>query len=266
MTMWPQGSRIRVSAAVARAVLPWLLLFVVAGPLSSLRWPPFEWSGGFLRWLSFVLDDSAFVLPFLVFAGGVALRDTLGYSRQVIRVIVLVGIVASAMCYLLSAWAAPAVAHRVLVRLGPETETARQFGARTPVGVLRNLRFVEANPPDEYTLRVSSPHRFPPNLLLWQLHRPPAMAVFGFINVVLGVIAAQLTIDLKRGRRRNARFAIGLLGAIAFLAFERFVEPTQAFLQSGALRSGIVAAWAPLSFPLAEGLLLFHLVRGRRWE
>ena len=266
MTMWPDRSAIRVSAAVARAVLPWLLLFVVAGPLSSFRWPPFEWSGGLLSWLSFVLDDTAFVLPFLLFAGGVAVRDTLGYSRQVIRAIVLVGVVAGTMCYLLSAWAAPAVEHRALARLGSETETARQFGARTPVGVLRNLRFVEANPPDEYTLRVSSPDRFPPNVLLWQLHRSPAMAVFGFINVVLGVIAAQLTVDLKRGRRRNARLAIGLLGAIAFLALERFVEPTQAFLESGALRSGIVAAWAPLSFPLAEGLLLYHLVRGRRWE
>ena len=103
MTMWPQGSKGRVSATVARAVLPWLLLFVVAGPLASLRWPPFEWSGGLLRWLSFVLDDTAFVLPFLVFAGGVALRDTLGYSRQVIRAVVLVGVVASAGCYLLAA-------------------------------------------------------------------------------------------------------------------------------------------------------------------
>ncbi len=266
MTMWPERSRIGASVAVARAVLPWLLLFVAARPLSSFRWPPFEWSGGLLRWLSFVLDDTAFVLPFLVFAGGVALRDTLGYSRQVIRAVVLLGVVASTGCYLLAAWAAPAVEHQVLVRLGAETETARQFGARTPVGVLRNLRFVEANPPDEYSLRVSSPHRFPPNVLRWELHLPPAMAVLGFINVVLGVIAAQLTIDLKRGRRRNARLAIGLLGAIAFLAFQRFAAPTEAFLQSGVLRSGIVAAWAPLSFPLAEGLLLIYLVRGRRWE
>ena len=161
MTRWPQRSRIRVSAAVAKAVLPWLLLFVAARPLSSFRWPPFEWSGGLLHWLSFVLDDTAFVLPFLVFTGGVALRDTLGYSRQVIRAVVFWGVVASTVCYLLAAWAAPAVEHRVLTRLGSETETARQFGARTPVGVLRNLRFVEANPPDEYSLRVSSPHRFP---------------------------------------------------------------------------------------------------------
>ncbi len=266
MTMWPQRSKIRVSAAVAKAVLPWLLLFVAARPLSSFRWPPFEWSGGLLHWLSFVLDDTAFVLPFLVFAGGVALRDTLGYSRQVIRAVVFWGVVASTVCYLVAAWAAPAVEHQVLVRLGAETETARQFGARTPVGVLRNLRFVEANPPDEYSLRVSSPHRFPPNVLRWELHRPPAMAVFGFINVVLGVIAAQLTVDLKRGRRRNARVAIGLLSAIAFLALQRFAAPTETFLQSGVLRSGIVAAWAPLSFPLAEGFLLIYLVRGRRWE
>ncbi len=250
---------------VARAVLLWWVLLVGTKPLLSFRWPPYEWSGGLLRFLWTVVDDTGFVLPFLVFAGAVALRNQCGFSRRVLRAAVVLGLATGAVSYVLTAWVAPTVHDRALAVSGTETVDVRRFGPRTPVGIVRNLRFVEANPPGEYGLRVAEPERFPPNVLRWELHLPIAAALFSVINALLGVLAADLTIDLRRGNRRNARLAIGLLGGIAFLAVERLVEPTGLFLQSGELRSGILAAWIPLLVPVVGCSLLLYLVRGRRY-
>ena len=41
---------------------------------------------------------------------------------------------------------------------GAEMEDTRRFDPRTPVGLVRNFRFVEANPPAEYSLRADTPH------------------------------------------------------------------------------------------------------------
>ena len=263
--MGDQRRNERISVSITRALLPWCLLFAVVKPLLSLRWPPFEWSGGWIRWLWIATDDIAFVLPFILFAAGVALKKQMGYSRRTIRAAVTVGIVMSATSYFLAAWGAPAIQHRALARVGSETADARRFGARTPIGILRNLRFAEANPSRELSLRVSDPRQFPPNVLRWELHFPVAMAVFGLTNVFLGVLAAELTVDLKRGRRRNARLAIGLFGGAAFFALHLLASPMEPFLRTGALRSGVGAAWAPLLLPFGECLLLVHLLRIRRY-
>ena len=250
---------------VAKAILLWWVLLVGTKPLMSFRWPPFEWSGGLLRFIWTTVDDTGFVLPFLVFAGAVALRNQCGFSRRVLRAAVVLGIATGAVSYVLTGWVAPTVHDRALAVSGTETVDVRRFGPRTPVGITRNLRFVEANPPGEYGLRVAEPERFPPNVLRWELHLPVTAALFSVINALLGVLAADLTIDLRRGNRRNARLAIGLLGGIAFLAAGHLVEPTGLFLQSGELRSGILAAWAPLLVPLVECFLLLYLVRSRRY-
>ena len=91
------------------------------------------------------------------------------------------------------------------------------------------------------------------------------MVVFGLINVLLGVLAAELTVDLTRGRRRNACLGIGLAGAIAFVACFFAAAPGPALARGGTMLPGIVAAWAPLAIPVAEALLLAHLVQRRRY-
>ena len=250
---------------MAMAMLPWVLLFVVGKPLLALSWPPYQWSGSFLRWLSTATDDVATMLPFALFAAGVVVARRLGHSRRAVRAAIAVGFLASAAAYALAGWAAPLLGDRYLASLGSETADIRRFGPRTPVGIERNIRFVEANPPEEYHLSVGNPHRHPPNVLRWELHLAIAMSVFGLLNVLLGVVAAQLTVDLDRGRRRSARLAIGVLGGVAFFTCLVLLDPVRPFLLDGTMRSGTVAAWVPLALPLMEMFLLAYLVRGRKY-
>ena len=246
-----------------RAMLPWYLLLVV-GKL-VLIWPPFEEEASFVRWLWMFAHDTALILPFLLFAAGVALARTLGYSRRVLRAGAVVGISVVAVSYGLGAWLAPALDDRYLANVGAETEDMREFGPQTPVGILRNIRFVEASPPAEYSLRASTPRQFPPNVLRWDLHVPIAFAAFGLINLLIGVRSAELTADMTRGSRRNTRVAIGVLGGMAFFAFQMLVGPVESFLRDGTMRSGVAAAWIPLALPAAEALLFTFLVRSRRY-
>ena len=249
--------------AIGRAVLPWYLLFVVGMLLLDFGWPPHAWSGFFTRLLWRVTEDTALVLPFLLFGAGVALGSVRWHTRRLMQVALGIGISVSAVAYGLGAWAAPVVHDQVLASREAETVDIRRFGPRTPVGVLENLRYAEGNPPMEYSLNVSAPHLSPPNVLRWELHGPAAMAVFGVINVLLGVLAAKLTVDLNRRAQRNSRLAIGVIGAIAFFGCLVLASPVEPFLRDGTMRSGILGAWGPLFFPLVEASVLLHLVRRR---
>ena len=248
---------------VIRAMLPWYLLLVV-GKL-VLIWPPVEGEASFVRWLWVFAHDTALVLPFLLFAGGVVLARRVGYSRRLLRASAVVGISVVAASYGLGAWLAPELDDRYLASLGAEAEDMRQFGPQTPVGIVRNIRFVEASPPDEYSLRASTPRQFPPNVLRWELHVPVAFAAFGLINLLIGVRSAELTAGMTRGSRRNTRVAIGILGGMAFFACHILAGPVESFLRDGTMRSGVAAAWTPLALPAAEALLLAFLVRARRY-
>lgn len=249
--------------AVAGAMLPWLLLLVVGNLF--LIWPPLEGEATLLGWMWMFTEHAAFVFPFLLFAAGATLWRKLGYSWQILRVGTLVGVSVVAGSYLLGSWLAPELNDRYLAGLGAETKDTRRFGPRTPVGVLRNLRFVEANHPEEYSLRVSVPDRFPPNVLRWEFHWPVALAVFGLFNVILGVLSAELTVGLARGSRRNARIVIGVLGGMALYGCHVLAGPVEPFLRDGTMRSGVAAAWVPLLLPAAECLVLGYLVRRRRY-
>ena len=244
-------------------MLPWYLLLVVGKLL--LVWPPFAEEASFVRWLWVFAHETAVVLPFLLFAAGVALAQRLGYSRRVLRAGAVVGICVGAASYVLGAWLAPELDDRYLATFGAETEDMRRFGPQTPVGILQNIRFVENTPPEEYSLRASTPHRLPPNVLRWELQVPVVLAVFGLINVLIGIRSAELTGDMSRGSRRNTRVAIGVLGGIAFFAFHVLAGPAEAFLRDGTMRSGVAAAWIPLALPAGEVLLLGFLVRARRY-
>ena len=251
--------------SVAKAMLLWILVFVIAKPLLGFQWPPYQWSGSFLRWMSFAAADIGFILPFALFAAGVVLTRTLGYSPRVFGAAVAAGITLGVVAYVMAAWVAPVIDDRYLASVGEGVSGMRRFGPATPAGVTRNLRFVEANPPEEYSLRVDAPHRFPPNVLTWQLHLPIAISVFGLINVLLGVLSAELTADLRRGRRRTTRLAIGVIGGLAFFAFLTVADPATPFLDEGTMRSGVAGAWVPLALPATQALLLFYLLRRRRY-
>ncbi|MDE2752975.1 MAG: hypothetical protein OXI83_10395 [Gemmatimonadota bacterium] len=263
-TTLPRRTPVGWAGACFRAMAPWLLLLVGGKVILTQLWSPLEVVSSLPRWLSLIVDDLALALPFVLFAVGLALGRVLGHSGRAFRVAVLVGLSVSILSYGLDAWVEPGLEDRILVARGAEADT-RQFGSQTPVGILRNLVFVETNPPPRYSLETSSPQEFPPNVLLWRLHQPLALAVFGIANVLLGLLASELTIDLSNRVRRNVRLAIGVGGGIAFLVGVVGASPVEAFLRDGTMRSGIAGAWLPLLIPLIEGLVLRYLVTRRRY-
>lgn len=249
--------------AALRPISLWCLLLV--GSLLLLQ--AVQWRDGadsVIWWLSSALDRIGVILPFVLFASGVALFRVCWDSSRALRNAAQFGIGLSVLCYLLAAWVEPTVQHRYLVSVESATAARTQFGPQNPVGLIRNLRHVEDNPPQTYGLSVDTPERHPPNVLRWLLHRPAALAVFGLLNVFLGVLAAQLTANLRRRARRNARVTIGVLGGVAFLACVSIASPIEPFLRDGTLRPGVLSAWAPLALPLAEAWLLYYLIRRRR--
>ena len=250
---------------IFRAIVPWLLLLVGGKVIVTVLWSPLQEASSLSSLLWLIADDIALVLPFLLFTVGLALGRVLGHSGRAVRVAVLAGVAASIVSYSLDAWVAPEIEDRILAARGAEMIDARRFGSSTPVGLLRNLEFVQTDPPPRYSLRTSRPEEFPPNVLLWRLHHPLAFAVFGIANVLLGLLASELTVDLSNRVRRNVRLAIGVGGGIIFLVCVVVASPVEPFLRDGTMRSGIASAWLPLLIPLIEGLVLRHLVRIRRY-
>lgn len=252
------------SATVVRAMAPLYLLWLAFRIWLLLRWPFHERIESLLWWLWMATSDLSLVLPFLLFAAGVALAEVTGSRAHLQRIALVVGIGLGGLSYSLGAWVAPELEDRYLARMETDAGEMRRFGPATPPAILRSLRLAEARPPEEYNLDVGTPHQTPPNVLEWRLHSPVALAVFGMINVFLGVLSAQLTDGLGRAARRNVRLAIGVLGGLLFFGCMALGSPIQAFLDDGTLRSGILGAWVPLGLPLAEFLVLFYMVRGRK--
>ena len=260
--MTDQPPRIPIWSPVAKAMLPFVLLVAVRH-LLGLLWPPNPLASSFLWWVVAATADIALILPFTLFGAGVVLARKLGRSRRLLRATATVGILVGAVSYVLGAWVRPVMEDRWIGE--PEALVELGFTPRTPVAIAQHLRFVEAHPPEEYSLWVDSPHQWPPNTLRHRLHAPVAIVVFGLINMLLGVLTAELTVGLTRGRRRNACIGIGFAGAIAFVACGFAVAPGPAFARGGTMLPGIVAAWGPLAIPVAGAFLLAHLVQRRRY-
>ena len=187
-----------------------------------------------------------------------------GFSRRLVRIAVAIGIVAAVLAYLCSAVLAPTLVHRTMTQQVENLEEVRPFGPYTPAGLVRNLRFVEQSPPREFSLGTDQLQRRPPNVLVWELHRPIAMAVFGIVNLFLGMLAAEATIGMRRPRQWNTRLAIGVVGAIAFFSLMEMGSPIQSFLRGDPMKSGVLAAWGPLALPVTQALLLGYLVWRQR--
>lgn len=250
------------SLRFARAMAPWIVLCIGLRVLLVLAWPPHGRYPSAGWWISTTTTDLALILPFLLFAGAVALASAVRNLRRVVRIMIPLALLFAVASYGLSAWVSPILRHH-LDDLPAATAEAGRFGPSTPDVLLDILRDVEANPPDEYSLGVDARDRSPPNVLRWRLHVPVAQAVFGVLNVLLGVLAAQLTANLPRGARRNARLAIGVIGGSAYFLCLAAASPIQPFLRDGTLQSGVLSAWAPLTLPLIELLALLVLVRSR---
>ena len=250
--------------AVVGVVLPWLVLFIFLRPLVLGDWPPWEWSGSLTRWASIGAVDVGLFLPVLLFAAGSALVRVVGFSRRLARVAAIVAIVAAAVSYVSPAVVGPVLTyHRVAERF-PDVEERRPFGPSTPAGLVRNLHYVQENPPTEFSLSSSQLRNRPPEVLRFQLHTWIASAVFAIINVFLGVLVAEATAGVARPYQWNMRLAIGVIGGVLFLVPMYMESPIQQFLRGEPMGSGIWRAWRPLAVPVAQALLLGYWVWRRR--
>lgn len=215
---------------------------------------PQPWSGQ--MWLAQVTGLVGFVLPFAAFAGGMAIRDG-RFDPRGTATAALAGLVVGLAGYASAEVVSPLADYAALADDADVAEM-RPFGPRTPAGTLRQLSFLEANPPQAY--RVGDPARTPPNRVLLLLHVPIAFVAFAVLNCMLGLFVARLTDLLRAPSRRNVRLATGLAGGLAFFG--------AAFLAGHPGRdwitvSGVAAAWLPLAVPLAEALVLVTIIRHR---
>ena len=242
-----------------KPVLVWtgaLVCIVVA--FRVVAWSvPRPWSGW--DWISFVAGGAGLLLPFAAFAGGVGLHQV-RERRGVIGV--AAGLIVGATTYLVLAFISPLADHAADAGQ-PDLVESRRFGASTPIGLLRNIRYTEANPPMEYSLSVDHPTRNPPNWLWKLLHLDMALAAVAMLNIFLGCAAAELTHGLSPPARRNARLAIGLVGALAYFAVLDVAGSSE---RDWANVSGVLAAWGPMAVPIAEALLLATIIRRRMTE
>ena len=206
------------------------------------------------HWLSYVSGVAGLIIPFAAFAGGIALARQ---RRHRIRVTWVAGLLTAITAYALSEFVSPLADFAAYAPNGEVVET-HPFGPRTPLGRLRQLSFAEANPPREYTL--GDPARTPPNRVRLLLHLPLAMGAFALLNTLLGLLTADLTRALPPPARRNARFAVGLAGGLAyFVALYFACHPDRDWLNV----SGVLAAWLPLAVPLVQAVVLTAVIRHR---
>ncbi len=205
-------------------------------------------------WLSFVSLQVGLIIPFATFAGGIALAHTRGRRT---RLVWMAGLIAAVTAYAMSEFVSPLADYADWARNGEVVET-RPFGPRTPLGTLRQLSFVEANPPEEYTLGDSA--RTPPNRVRLLLHMPLALSAFALLNTLLGLLTAGLTSTLPPPSRRNARFAVGLAGGLAYFTAVYFAAHSD---RDWLNVSGVLAAWLPLAVPLVQVVVFTGVIRHR---
>lgn len=244
-------------------MLPWCGLLLGVEAILLFLWPTGDYLASPVWWSWWLAAELGFVLPFLLFAAGVRLAQVLGYSRRLLPTAIGLALTVGGMSYYLGAWGAPELESRYWDTLGDETVEQRAFGPATPPGLLRNIRAAEDKPPTEFSLRVAAPSQTPPNVLRWLLHLPVAMAVFGLINTLAGVLAAHLTENFSRGARRNVLLALGVLGGLASFGAVLLAGPIEPFLRDGTMRSGILGAWIPLVVPVLLCTALFGIARKR---
>ena len=152
-----------------------------------------------------VVGDVGLMLPFAAFAGGVGLIRT---PRGRASAAATAGLLMAA-AGIHTACSRPAVGGSRRPDQPRKRIEARDRKVRTPDSRRHpsNLRYVETNPPSEYSRSIDHPERHYPSRLRLSLHLPAALAGLTLLNTLVGLLAADLT-----GRFSHRRFAAALDG------------------------------------------------------
>ena len=195
-------------------------------------------------------------LPFASFAGGLALHKFFSPRAVAIRAVPVV-----ALSYCLLAYALPIAEYQARSAWDREVAIEFPFGPRTPAGLRAQRSAVQADPPANYSLSVDRPLEHPPNWLTYLIHSLVVIAGFAVLAALLGHLVGGLTSGLSPPARRNARWGLGLLSAVAFFLAQ---AAGGEWVRLDPSNSGITGAWLPLVVPVVELALLASLARRRR--
>lgn len=199
------------------------------------------------------------VLPFVVFAGGLAAAG-LSTSSVAKRAVLL-----ALLSYGLLAYASPMAQYRAWASAGVDVAALHPFGPETPGGIRARRSAVEADPPEVFSFRTSRPLERPPNWLTYLLHSSIALAGFAVLSALLGQRARMLTTGLSPPWRRLAHWALGLASGALFFGV---VLGGGEWVRAHPSRSGMLGAWLPLLVPLVTLAVLEiqRRTRGRRYR
>ncbi len=235
------------TVAVATGLL--LVQYVaVAGPGASTIW----------FWAELVSNDVAAMLPFVAVAAGLRLARA---RANEVRAGAVAGLALAGAACLIAGVAAPLAEYAVFVHGDRYGTTLEMFGIQTPRGILRNLEYVRAHPPSEYSMSVERPDRAYPSRLELALHLPFVAAGLALLNTFVGLVLGGTTDGMRERTRRLTRWSVGLGGALATTAV---IVLTQGPHRDWESASGIVAAWTPVLVPAAELAVLVALRRRQR--
>ncbi len=234
----------------------WAAALVIIAAAHQVATAPPEGSWHLTDLVYQVLAWFGLVLPFVAFAGGLSIsRDSSIWSAGKYAVPVAV------LAYVLIAYAAPIARYRIQSSRGVDVSSQYPFGPNTPSAFKALRNQVETDPPPEFGYSVDRPFEQPPSWLTYRIHSVAAIAFFAILAALLGRQAGFLTSGLSPPARRNERWAIGLLSAVAFYIAVMVGED---WVRWDPLRSGILGAWIPLLLPLAELAILARLTHLRR--
>lgn len=212
--------------------------------------PPIWWT------VELLADSIGAVLPFAAVAGGISLTRC---QEPQAAAAAISGLIVALATYLLMAVLSPLAEYAAFAWGQGYGNVIDAFGIQTPDGILRNLRYVLANVPSEYSLSAEHPDRFYPNRLLLFLHLPVAAGAIAFLNTFVGLLLGKTTASMRSRPQRRTRWSIGLLGALVLVAVMILMQGPDRDWENV---SGVVAAWTPAVVPLA-GLVVLAWVHRR---
>lgn len=191
---------------------------------------------GSSAWLAF---------PFVAFSGGIAV---VAYERvRAVRALLSTTAGLGLVAYSFGALLVPMAERRADAAAGYDIQARYPYGANTPGAVLARRAEIIASSSTEFGFSVEDPMRRPPNWLLYIVHQPIALGVFGIVNALLGLLAGWWTTGLSPPKRRNTRWSLGLGSALVFYLLS---TGGAAWVRSDPTHFALLGAWLPLVPPL----------------